>query len=91
MMELATIVEAKNNLPRLIHAVESGGDIHITRFGKPVAVLISEERYQQLFRTGKAVFQAMMQWREQYGSIDLVDEEIDSWRDRTPARGFSWD
>lgn len=90
-MELTTIAEAKNNLPRLIHAVESGGDIHITRFGKPVAVLISEERYQQLFSTGKTVFQAIMQWREQYGSIALTDEEIDSWRDRTPAREFSWD
>jgi hypothetical protein len=54
-------------------------------------VLISEERYQQLFSTGKAVFQAMMQWREQYGYVDLTDEEVDSWRDRTPAREFSWD
>ncbi|MBO0611982.1 MAG: hypothetical protein RL122_2900 [Pseudomonadota bacterium] len=90
-MELSTIAEAKNNLPRLIHAAEAGGDIHITRHGRPVAVLISEQRYQQLFNTGKAVFQAMMQWREQYGYVDLTDEEVDSWRDRTPAREFSWD
>jgi prevent-host-death family protein len=90
-MELSTIAEAKNNLPRLIHAAEAGGDIHITRHGRPVAVLISEERYQQLFSTSKAVFQAMMQWREQYGYVDLTDEEVDSWRDRTPAREFSWD
>lgn len=91
-MEVTTIAEAKNNLPRLIHTVESGGeDIHITRFGKPVAVLISEERYQQLFNTGKTVFQAIMQWREQYGGVELTDAEIDSWRERTPAREFSWD
>ena len=90
-MELSTIAEAKNSLPRLIHAAEAGGDIHITRHGRPVAVLISEQRYQQLFNTGKAVFQAMMQWREQYGYVDLTDEEVDSWRDRTPAREFSWD
>lgn len=90
-MELSTIAEAKNNLPRLIHAAEAGGDIHITRHGRPVVVLISEQRYQQLFNTGKAVFQAMMQWREQYGYVDLTDEEVDSWRDRTPAREFSWD
>lgn len=91
MMELTTIAEAKNNLPRLIHAAEAGDDIHISRFGKPVAVLISEERYQQLFNMGKTVFQAMLQWREQYGDLDLTDEEVASWRDRTPAREFSWD
>ncbi|HRJ51564.1 MAG TPA: type II toxin-antitoxin system Phd/YefM family antitoxin [Candidatus Thiothrix moscowensis] len=90
-MELTTIAYAKNNLPRLIHAAEAGDDIHITRHGRPVAVLISEERYQQLFSTGKSVFQAILQWREQYGGIDLSDEEVDSWRDRTPAREFAWD
>lgn len=90
-MELTTIADAKNNLPRLIHAAEAGDDIHITRHGRPVAVLISEERYQQLFSTGKSVFQAILQWREQYGGIDLSDEEVDSWRDRTPAREFVWD
>ncbi len=90
-MEHATIAEAKNNLPRLIHSAEAGDDIHITRHGRPVAVLISEERYQQLFNTGKSVFQAILQWREQYGGIDLSDAEVDSWRDRTPAREFSWD
>ncbi|MDD5395533.1 MAG: type II toxin-antitoxin system Phd/YefM family antitoxin [Thiothrix sp.] len=91
-MNLATtIADAKNNLPKLIHAVEGGGDIHITRHGKPVAVLISEERYQQMFGTGKNTFQAMMGWREKYGGVDLTDEEVDSWRDRSPAREFSWD
>ncbi len=55
-----------------------------------IAVLISEERYQQLFNTDKGVFQAIMQWREQYSSIDLAAEEVNSWRDRTPAREFSW-
>ncbi|TXH68435.1 MAG: type II toxin-antitoxin system prevent-host-death family antitoxin [Thiothrix sp.] len=90
-MERATIADAKNNLPKLIYAVEQGEEIHLTRHGKPVAVLISEERYQQLFSNGKQVFNAIMQWRNQYESLDLSDEEVDSWRDRSPAREFSWD
>ena len=90
-MEQMTIAYAKNNLPRLIHAVEAGDEVHITRHGKSVAVLISEERYQQLFNTGNSVFQAIMQWREQYGGVELSDAEVDSWRDRTAAREFSWD
>ena len=90
-METATIADAKNNLPKLIYTVEQGEDIHLTRHGKPVAVLISEERYQQLFTNGKQVFNAIIQWRNQYQTVGLTDEEIDSWRDRSPAREFSWD
>lgn len=91
-MDTTTIADAKNNLPKLIHAAEAGADIHISRHGKPVAVLVSEARYQQLFNTGKDVFNAILQWREAYGGVDdLTDGEVDSWRDRSPAREFSWD
>jgi prevent-host-death family protein len=34
-----SIVEAKNRLPELIHAVENGEKVVITRHGKPVAQL----------------------------------------------------
>lgn len=90
-MTALTIADAKNNLPKLIHAAETGDDIHISRHGKPVAVLVSEERYQQLFQSGKGVFAAIQTWRTQQNPVDLSDEEIDGWRDRSPAREFSWD
>ena len=90
-MTATTIAEAKNNLPKLIHAAEAGGDIHISRHGQPVAVLISEARYQQFFSSGKGVFPAISAWREQSCGVDLSDEEVDSWRDKTPAREFSWE
>ena len=90
-MDTLTIADAKNNLPKLIHAAEAGDDIHISRHGKPVAVLVSEERYRQLFQSGKGVFAAIQDWREQNELVDLSDAEIDSWRDRSPARDFSWD
>jgi prevent-host-death family protein len=90
-MESTTIAEAKNNLPKLIHATEGGHTIHLTRHGRPVAVLISEERYRQLVGTGKAVFGEMIRWREKHGGIELTDEEVKNWRDRSAARKFSWD
>lgn len=90
-MSALTIADAKNNLPKLIHAAEAGDDIHISRHGKPVAVLVSEERYQQLFQSGKDVFAAIQTWHEQHEAVDISDEEVDSWRDRSPAREFSWD
>jgi prevent-host-death family protein len=90
-METTTIADAKNNLPKLIHAAQAGEDIHLTRHGRPVAVLISEDRYQQMLRAGKSVFHEIMKWREDHGSVELTDEEIESWRNRSPAREFSWD
>jgi hypothetical protein len=56
-----------------------------------VAVLVSADRYQQRFSPGEGVFQAIMQWREKQPGFDLSDAEVDSWRDRTPAKESSWD
>lgn len=90
-MDTTTIADAKNKLPKLIHAAEAGEDIHISRHGKPVAVLISEERYKQLCQPSDGVFKAIIAWRDQFEPVDLTDKEVDSWRDRSPPREISWD
>lgn len=90
-MESTTIADAKNNLPKLVHSVEAGEDIQLTRHGRPVAVLVSQARYQRIFGSGKAVFQDMMRWRESHGFIELKDKEVDSWRDKSLPRDFKWD
>lgn len=91
MPKFATTAEAKNTLPKLIHSAEAGEDIHISRHGIPVAVLISEERYQQAFGSSKHIFQSIMEWRANNNDIELTNDEVDSWRDKSPARDFSWD
>ena len=45
-MSQVSIAEAKNALTRLIYEAERGEAIHITRHGKPVAVLISADIYE---------------------------------------------
>ena len=50
-MSQVSIAEAKNALTHLIHETERGEVIHITRHGKPVAVLLSEEAYDQVLGT----------------------------------------
>ncbi|KXW57013.1 type II toxin-antitoxin system Phd/YefM family antitoxin [Ferrovum myxofaciens] len=90
-MDISTIAQAKNHLPKLIHAAEAGDDIRISRHGKLVAVIISAERYQQHFNSGTGIFQAIMEWREKQSALDLTDTEVDSWRDRAVAREFSWE
>jgi prevent-host-death family protein len=93
-MSQVSITEAKNALTRLIHEAERGEAIHITRHGKPVAVLLSEEAYEQLTsREQKTDFwQAIQAWRAQanFDWPELTPEEVDSWRDRSPGREYSW-
>ena len=45
-----TIVDAKNKLPSFIHYVETGQTVKLTRYGKPVAVLLSIKDYKRLSR-----------------------------------------
>jgi len=94
-MSQVSIAEAKNALTRLIYEAERGAAIHITRRGKPVAVLVSEAEYERL-KAGeqkKDVWQALQEWRAQAGFDwpELTPEEVDSWRDRSPGREFSWE
>lgn len=93
-MSQVSIAEAKNTLTRLIYEAERGEAVHITRRGKPVAVLVSEAAYERL-KAGvqkKDVWQAIQEWRAQarFDWPELTPEEVDSWRDRSPGRGFTW-
>ena len=94
-MSQVSIAEAKNTLTHLIYEAERGEVIHITRHGKPVAVLLSEEAYEQFkSREQKTDFwQAIQTWRAQasFDWPELTPEEVDSWRDRSPGREYSWD
>lgn len=96
-MSTVSIAEAKNQLPRIVQQAEAGEAVHITRHGKPVAVLLSEAEYGRL-RAGQAgsrsLWDTVRNWREAHAMSDwpdLTDEEVDGWRDRGPPREFSWD
>jgi prevent-host-death family protein len=93
-MKTASIAHAKNNLSNLIQEVERSEPIHLTRHGKPVAVIISEADYRNLApKTGK-LFTAICNWRSRLSAElgeSISEDEIQQWRDRSPGRSFSWD
>lgn len=93
-MSEVSIAEARNTLTRLIHAAENGQVVRITRRGKPVAVLVSEDAYERLESAGanRDFWQAVEDWRAQAGFDwpELTPDEVDDWRDRSPSREFSW-
>lgn len=93
-MPEVSIAEARNTLTRLIYAAEKGHVVHITRRGKPVAVLVSEDAYERLESggTNRDFWQAVETWRAR-ADLDLPEltpDEVDGWRDRRPSREFSW-
>ena len=48
MAKQHSIAEARNSLPSLVRAAESGKAIELTRRGEPVAMLIGRRQYERL-------------------------------------------
>lgn len=91
-METVSIAEAKSHLSQLIHNTEKGETIQLSRHGKPVAVLVSQKQYNRLIHSENP-WEAIVNWRDSasQNADDLSDREIDSWRERSAEREFSWE
>ena len=93
-MAETSIAEAKTRLTHLIHQVGRGETVHITRRGKPVAVLLSEDEYARLPQgLAQRDFWGLiteMRADPAFEPVDWTDAEVNSWRDRQPAREFEW-
>jgi prevent-host-death family protein len=93
-MPETSIADAKTHLTRLIADAERGEVVRITRRGKPVAVLLSEDEYARLSEaSSRASFGALiaeMRADPAFAPVDWRSDEVDSWRDRRPSRDFEW-
>ncbi|NEV64385.1 type II toxin-antitoxin system Phd/YefM family antitoxin [Thiorhodococcus minor] len=95
-MTETSIADAKTQLTRLIHQAERGEAVHITRRGKPVAVLLSEAEYARL-RLSQGAMQpdfwdliTEMRADPAFEPVDWSKDEIDAWRDHRSVRDFEW-
>ncbi|MBU1053757.1 MAG: type II toxin-antitoxin system Phd/YefM family antitoxin [Proteobacteria bacterium] len=90
MKEQYTIVDAKNKLTSIIHSVETGHAVKLTRHGKPVAVLLSIKDYQRLNSKKEGFYNALNSWRESMAEEDVVitGEEFDDVRDNSSGRNI---
>ncbi len=66
----------------------------VTRRGKAVAVLLSEDEYAR-FRQGQVpdnFWDLIVEMRSDpaFEPVDWTPEAVDSWRDRRPERDFGW-
>jgi prevent-host-death family protein len=94
-MAETSIAEARDQFTRLVHQAERGEAVHITRRGRPVAVLLSEAEYQRLSHGSSrpTFWEAIQGMRADPGfePVDLLPEEVESWRDRAAeGRDVEW-
>ena len=94
-MTEAAISTLKDHLPEMVHLAEQGTDIQITRHGKPVAMIVSLERYNRAFHTDKGAFHTYLRWRSKYpNALGFTTDELKQLHQRTRTHHESrsvWD
>jgi prevent-host-death family protein len=87
-----SIAEARAKLSGLVKEAEEGAAVRITRWGAPVAVLVSARRYQQLAH-GRPSFGAALDdylERVDIGGIGLDEGEFENLRGGDAGREPRW-
>jgi antitoxin Phd len=86
--EQYTIAEAKNKLPSIVHSVEKGVPVRLTRYGRPVAVLMSVGQYEKLSRGIEGYWKALESLRTQIKmeNVQISDADFEDLRDASRGR-----
>jgi prevent-host-death family protein len=88
-----SIADARDGFAQIIHEVEEGKRVEVTRRGRPVAVILAAAQYEQLAAGKRGFAEAARQWRETYRAEQLDIDPDEIWGDvrgRSAGREFSW-
>ena len=93
MQKQFSIAEAKNRLPTIVHSVENGPSVELTRRGKPVAILLSIQEYERLSRKYTGFWSAVSQYRRKIDDegIEISDKDLKGLRDLSSGRDVGLD
>ncbi len=93
MKKQFSISEAKNRLPAIIHEVENGPAVQLTRHGKPVVVILSASQYQLLVYKKKDFWSALSNFKENFqdSEFKIEDADFDNLRDPSDGREVDLD
>ena len=83
-----SLSEAKNRLTAIVHDVETGPAVKLTRHGKPVAVLLSAQEYNRLRQTYGNFWNSLSVLRKKIHleGIEITDADFEGLRDQSPGR-----
>jgi prevent-host-death family protein len=88
MAKVYSVADARARLPEILDEVEAGRDVRLSRRGRPIAVVLSSEKYEAL-RGARARFADVYSiFLERHALADVgVDVDFaESLRDRSPGR-----
>lgn len=88
MAKSYSVADARAHLPAILNEVEAGKEVELTRRGRPVAFVLSPERYEALRQDRTDFGDAYRAFTERYAPQDIALEPdfFDSLRDREPGR-----
>ena len=88
-----SISDAKNRLPAIVHAIENGPAVQLTRHGKPVAVLISIAQYKRLTHCPENFWATLSAFRESAETCTLLssDDNFFDNREQSPGRPVNFE
>lgn len=88
MSKKYSIASVRSHLPGILHDVEHGEPVEITRRGKPIAVVLSVEAFHRLSTPRASFAQTYAAWRSSVAPEDLdVDTAyFDGLRDASHGR-----
>ena len=87
MSKQCSITAARNSLTALVHEVEKGPPVELTRRGRPVAVLLSVSEYRKLRADRPDLWSSIQRFRQETDLRELDVEAVYSGvRDRSPGR-----
>ena len=83
-----SIAEAKNKLPSIIHQVEKGPSVELTRRGEAVAVLLSVHEYERLDQKTRGFWNSLMTFRHvlRDEGVEITDLDFEGLRDSSTGR-----
>lgn len=92
MQHQYSIAQARDRLARIVHDVEKGRPISLTRRGRTVAVLLSAKEFQRLREDRPAFWTALQKFRQGLirDGIEFEPAVFSNVRDRSPGREFTW-
>lgn len=93
MVKKYSIAEARDNFTSVVHEAEEGTRVELTRRGKPVAVLVGTEEFEQMTKGAPSFRDAYEAFRRDHDLVALdidPDEVFADVRDQSPGRDFNW-
>lgn len=96
-MDQYSIAQARDQFTQVVHKVEEGGAVEVTRRGQRVAVIVSAAEYDQWHKSKKTFGESILEFRKKYDldnreleEGEMSDEEFDAFwdnlRDKSPGR-----